>query len=131
MQRLSFWFAAGAFGGLLNSVFIWLAGKYGLTAAIGVKIAPDLSPAWLYQRLVWGGIWGFIFILPLLKNNTFWRGVVLSLGPSLVQLLWVFPSKTPHGLLGLGLGQLTPLVVLVVNAVWGLAAAYWLRGCRK
>jgi hypothetical protein len=30
-------------------------------------------------------------------------------------------------MLGTGLGALTPVVVVVANAVWGLAASAWLR----
>ena len=31
------------------------------------------------------------------------------------------------GLMGLDLGSLTPLAVIVFNAIWGLTAAIWLR----
>jgi hypothetical protein len=54
------------------------------------------------------------------------RGLVFSLGPSLVAFLIVFPRMSV-GLFGLELGALTPLLVLVVNGVWGLAAARWLE----
>ncbi len=35
--------------------------------------------------------------------------------------------ETDHGLLGLGLGALTPAFVLVANAIWGFSAAWLLR----
>jgi hypothetical protein len=51
----------------------------------------------------------------------------MSLGPSLVQLLYIFPTVQNKGLLGLKLGALTPVVVILLNAIWGVAAALWLR----
>ena len=120
-------FGAGCLGGLINSLAVWLFGLYGITSAFGVKIAPQLSAAWLYPRIVWGGIWGFLFFLPLMKKNYLIRGLVFSLGPTLVQLLIVFPMKANKGVMGLDLGTLTPLAVVVFNVVWGVTAAIWLR----
>jgi len=120
-------FGAGAFGGLLNTLCVWACGRYGVTDAIHVGIAPALTLPWLYQRLVWGGIWGLLFLLPVLPGRVFWRGVFFSIGPTLVQLLVIFPYHANKGMFGLELGTLTPLFVIVVNAVWGVAASVWLR----
>ena len=125
--KISMVFGAGCLGGLVNSLAVWIFGFYGITAAIGVKIAPQLSPPWLYPRIVWGGIWGLLFLLPLLKKSILLRGLIFSLGPTLVQLFIVFPMKANKGVMGLDLGALTPLAVVVFNAVWGVTAAIWLR----
>jgi hypothetical protein len=45
-------FAAGALGGLANSIAVWLFGVLHISAALGVAIAPAISPEWLYPRLV-------------------------------------------------------------------------------
>lgn len=120
-------FAAGCLGGLANSLAVWLFGKYGITHAMGVRIAPALIPVWLYPRIVWGGLWGLLFLLPLLKGRIVSRGLLISLGPTLVQLLVVFPYKAGKGMLGLKLGLLTPLFVFIFNAVWGLTTAWWIK----
>ena len=125
--KLSMVFAAGCLGGLVNSLAVWLSGMYGISAAIGVKIAPQLSAAWLYPRIVWGGIWGLLFLLPLLRRKFLAQGLIYSLGPTLVQLFVVFPMKANKGVMGLDLGDLTPLAVVVFNAVWGVTASFWLR----
>jgi len=125
--KLTILFSSGCVGGIINSLVVWFLGARGVTAALGVKIAPDLTPAWLYPRIVWGGIWGFLFLLPFLKKSLFWRGVLFSLGPTIAQLFVVFPAKASSGMMGLGLGNLTPLFVLFFNAVWGVSAAIWLR----
>jgi hypothetical protein len=123
-------FAAGAAGGLACSVALWAAGDLGATRALGVSLAPSLSAAWLYPRIVWGGLWGGLFLLPLAASGWVRRGLLLSLAPTLAQLLVVFPLRTRHGLFGLELGLLTPLVVAAANAVWGVTASGWLRSAR-
>jgi hypothetical protein len=130
-RRISLVFGAGCLGGLLNSLAVWIFGMLGITSALGVKIAPQLSAPWLYPRLIWGGIWGLLFILPLMQRRFLSRGLIFSLGPTLVQLFVVFPMKANKGVMGLDLGLLTPVFVFVFNAIWGLAAAIWLRWVNK
>ncbi|MEE8247374.1 MAG: hypothetical protein V3S87_08950 [Alphaproteobacteria bacterium] len=127
VRNLSFVFTAGALGGLANSAALWGAGGVGLTGALGVAIAPSLTAAWLYPRLVWGALWGLVFLLPFSRERWVARGLVASLAPSLVQLFGVFPWQLNMSMLGLELGALTPVVVLAVNAVWGVATSWWLR----
>jgi hypothetical protein len=126
-RRLSLVVAAGAVGALANSVALWAAGTSGLTHALGVRIAPSLSPEWLYPRIVWGALWGLLFLLPLASQRWVAQGLALSLFPTLVQLFVIFPAHAGAGALGTGLGTLTPLVVLAANAAWGLAASGWLH----
>ncbi len=127
MKKLLFFFSAGCLGALANSIAVWLFGDLGITAALGVKIAPPLTPAWLYPRIVWGGLWGLIFILPVLKSRFLLKGAILSLFPTLVQLFIVFPYKANKGLAGIELGALTPLFVLFFNWVWGIVSAVTIR----
>lgn len=130
-KRITLVFAAGCLGGLANSVTVWAFGAYGITRALGVRLAPNLSAGWLYPRLVWGGLWGLLFLLPVLRSNPLKRGVLLSLGPTLVQLFVVFPYQGKEGVLGMGLGALTPLFVFVFNAVWGIVTAIWIHYIRE
>jgi hypothetical protein len=130
LKNLSLVFAAGLWGALLNSLAVWIFGLFGITLALGVHIAPPLTPGFLYPRLVWGGLWGFLFFLPLGRLSLPARGLLLSLAPSLAQLFWVFPLKAHKGVLGLQLGLLTPVFVFFFNAIWGLAAGLWLKWVR-
>lgn len=127
VRAMTLAFAAGCVGGLANSVAVWGMGQAGLTAAMGVQIKPAWTPAWLYPRLVWGGLWGFLFLLPWMPDSILGRGVLYSLGPTMVVLFLVFPLQAKKGMMGLQLGALTPLFALIVNAVWGIATAGWLR----
>ena len=114
-------------GGLANSLAVWLFGYLGITSSLGVSIAPSLSPAWLYPRLVWGGIWGLIFILPIYKSKLLLKGSILSLFPTAVQLFIVFPLKAHKGIAGIELGFYTPVFVLFFNWVWGIIAALTIK----
>lgn len=130
MNKLLLFFAAGCVGGLINSLTVWQFGSLGITQQFGVSIAPSLSPAWLYPRIVWGGLWGLLFILPFLQSKLIVKASILSLFPTLVQLLIIFPYQTHKGIAGLELGLLTPVFVLFFNWVWGLAAAITLKLAR-
>ena len=127
LQKISLSFVAGSLGGLTNTIAVWFFGAIGLSAALGVHIAPPLTSPWLYQRLVWGGLWGWLFLLPLTGLSYPVRGLLYSLGPSLVQLFVVFPFQAHKGVLGWQLGYLTPVFVLFYNAIWGLTAGWWLQ----
>lgn len=130
MRNLSLVFVAGCWGALFNSLAVWLFGALGIAAVLGVNIAPPLTAAFLYPRLVWGGLWGFLFLIPLGRMSFPARGVLFSLAPTLVQFFLVFPLMAHKGVLGLQLGSLTPLLVVFYNAVWGLAAGLWLKWAR-
>ena len=126
LRLLSLCFAAGSFGALVNSLAVWASGHSGFTAALGVSLAPALSLGWLYPRLVWGGVWGLLFALPMSFRSAAVHGLVISLAPALAQLFVFFP-RAGKGTLGLELGALTPLLVVLFDAIWGIAAALWLR----
>lgn len=123
-RELSLVFSAGCLGAFANSLFVWVFGLLGITAAFGVQIAPALTKSWLYPRIVWGGIWGAILLVPLIKKSHVLRGIVLSIAPTLITLLVVFPSKG-KGLMGIELGTLTPVFPLIFNAIWGVVAGAW------
>jgi hypothetical protein len=128
-RALSLFFAAGAIGGLANSFVAWTLGELGVTRALGVALAPELTPAWLYPRIVWGGLWGLLFALPLAAGSWVRQGLLLGLAPALAQLLVFFPRQG-RGSFGLELGVLTPAFVLLYGAVWGLTASWWVKGTR-
>lgn len=124
LNRIAVAFAAGTAGGLATAITLWLFGVLGITGAFGVALAPALAPGFLYHMMIWGGIFGFLFLLPFLTGSVVLRGLLYGLAPSIVQCLIVFPVKADAGMLGLGLGALTPVFVLIFNSVWGIVTAY-------
>lgn len=131
LRALAVGYAAGAVGALANSLALVAAADAGLLRALGVAIAPPLALSWLYPRLVWGGLFGLGLALPWPSGRWVRRGLWLSLAPTAVQLLVIFPWRTGQGLLGLELGAATPLVVVAANAVWGVVASGVARAARS
>jgi len=112
---------------LVNCLIVWCLGRLGIPQALGVQIAPPLDTTFIYPELVWGGLWGLLFLVPLGRLSFPIKGAVISLVPSLVQLFFLFPLKAHQGILGLQLGALTPLIVLIYTALWGILAGLWLQ----
>ncbi|MFZ7124541.1 MAG: hypothetical protein ACOWWM_00095 [Desulfobacterales bacterium] len=127
LKRISSCFSAGAVGALAASLLLWSLGTHGVTGSLGVSLAPRLSAQWLYPRIVWGGLWAQLLLLPLARSSFWARGLLVSLFPTAFQLLYFYPMVLRRGYFGLESGELTPLVVFVVNAVWGLVTVLWLR----
>ena len=127
MKKVLIFFAAGCLGALANCLVVWLFGDLGITKLLGVSISPPLTAGWLYPRIVWGGIWGLLFILPLLQSKPLLKGSILSLFPTAIQLFVVFPLKAHKGVAGLELGLYTPLFVIFFNWVWGAVTALTIK----
>ena len=91
---------------------------------------PEFTAAWLYPRMVWGGIWMLLLLLPLWKKQTILRGCLFSLFPSAMMLFMVLPNMG-KGFLGLGFGTLTPVIVIALNFIYGIFAAFWYKATLK
>lgn len=130
IRRVSGAFTGGAIGGLIDSINITILGKIGILTLLGVSMKPEFTPPWLYQRMVWGGIWMLLLLLPLWKKQTVLRGCLFSLLPSAMMLFMVMPNMG-KGLLGLGFGILTPVVVIGLNLIYGIVAAFWYKATVK
>ncbi len=131
LKKLNMVFAAGSFGACVNSLVFILLAKTGIIAACGIALTPAFTIQWFYPRVVWGGLWGFLFLIPILPENPKSRGLLYSLAPTLTQLFYFFPLNLEAGMLGLKLGALTPALVFTVNAVWGLSTALWIQAARE
>jgi len=120
-------FAAGCLGALIQCVVMWLFTRYGITHSLNVNLPGSIAPAWLYPRVVWGGLWGFLFLLPILSSSVFARSFVLALIPTCVQLFIIYPIYQGKGVGGLSLGILTPFLVFFFFWVWALVTAITLK----
>lgn len=126
-RSLSLFFAAGVVGAFTASLVVWLFVELGMPRTLGAVIAPEWWSGWPYPRLVWGGIWGLLFVLPI-SAPLLRRGLLLALVPMLFQLFVVFPLWNGKGIAGLDLGLLAPLFVALYYAVWGVTASWWVQG---
>jgi len=116
-------FAAGCGGGLVESVFAWTAAHFGLTAVIGTHGGTALQGSSLYAHVVWGGLWGLLFLVPLLRNTVIVGGVMAALLVTLIQ--WIVLPLWWHNGLHFALWPLLNAVIL--NGVWGIATALLLK----
>ena len=130
MKKILIFFAAGCLGALANSITVWIFGDLGITKLVGVSISPQLTVQWLYPRIVWGGIWGLLFMIPTLKSKIILKGSLLSIFPTIVQLLVIFPYKANKGIAGIELGILTPLFVIFFNWIWGVVTAITIKSAK-
>jgi len=126
-RRLSLAFAAGAAGGVAASFALWLASASGLAGALEVRVAPAFAAAWLLPRVLWGGVFGLLFLLPLASQRPVAQGLALSLVPSLLHFFTSLPRDAGAGVLERDPVLAAALLVVAVNAAWGVAAAAWLR----
>jgi len=126
LHNLSLVLAAGAVGGLLQALGGAACSHGGLNLLMGSAWQQVFSHTLIYSRIVQGALWGLLFLLPWPRLHLFWRGVLFSLGPTLVQLLLAFPRQG-QGWLGLSLGLATPFLALVFGVLWGFGAALWLK----
>ena len=65
-------------------------------------------------------------LVPLTHCKQRWNArtqLYAGCGPSLVQILLVFPLTTPYGVGGVGLGALTPVFVFIFSTIgWSIPA---------
>ena len=120
-------FGAGCLGGVAMCLVMWLCYRYGITQSLNVKLAGSLAPHWMYPRIVWGGLWGLLFLLPIFSGSLLARSFVIALIPTLIQLFVFYPFYEGKGVAGLSLGILTPFLVLFFFWVWSLTTAVALR----
>ena len=129
LQRAALYFTAAAIGGLAVVITVWGLGQIGVADLFGVAVKPPLAKAFIYKQMVWGGIWGLIFLLPVALKPLWLKGLVMTLAPVIVALVVFFPLGGA-GMLGFNLGTLTPLYIFIVNIPWGLVTAYFGRALK-
>ncbi len=119
-------FAAGAAAGFIKCVAAWLALRYGVAAQLGAHVVGSLSPAVMHPRIVIGGLWGLLFLLPMARGSVLVSGLLWGVVVAAVELV-LFPliaGRTP------ALLNMTVLFALLLWLVWGLVAALLLRWIR-
>ena len=128
---ISVCFFAGLLAAIISSSFAWLCAHFGLNELAGVSLQPVASIKALYPRMVWGGVWGLCYALTVahVRTRKHWvrKGILISILPTMYQLLVVFPYHTAQGTLGIQLGMMTPLFVVCYNLVWGVFTGIFTR----
>jgi hypothetical protein len=114
-------FSAGAYGALVNSIILFLIARAGFDALFGSIPLSDWSFAWMYARICWGGLLAFVFLIPVLKNRWFVRGLVWAVLPTVLAMGSMgFPAEGKLGMMVVFL-----LFAYVMNVVWAVTASYF------
>lgn len=90
-----------------------------------VVVRIPFSAVYWIKHLIWGGVFGLLFAVPVLPRWPSWlRGLLVGLGHAAGTLLIVNPvfDQSDIGFLGLGVGPGFPVIVIVFNLIWGLLA---------
>lgn len=117
LRRLSWAFVAGCVGVIVFYIGLRLALATGIMSPPEQALAVITSKAFLYQKITWGGIWGFLFAAPVLARMWWLRGLIVGLLATLAALFIFQPTLPPLPLI---------VVAAVLNMVfWGLSAAFW------
>ena len=125
--RMSVAAAAGAVGGVLQTLIIVALSEMSLFQLVGLPFKIPFTLPYLYQRITWGGLWGLLFLIPLLPNTAHWkRGLIFAAGPALASLLFFLPFQDDMGWFGLKMGVVWPVVVVIFALIWGYIAGSWL-----
>jgi len=78
-----------------------------------------------------GGLWGLVYFftvgIPRHRRHWIRKGLWFSLLPSLATLFYLFPYVYYKGMAGFDLGMMTPLLVVVMNLVWGFFTGFFAR----
>lgn len=131
LRKLSAGFSSGVVGALVFSVLYWLSIHFSLTNQMGIFLTVPGSwrniLAALYPCLVWGGIFGLLFLLPWLPKYWWVRGVLFSLIPTVIMLIYYIPQVMDGGMFGVSLGKYTFAFFVAMNAIWGLVASFWYK----
>lgn len=117
---------AGCLGGVAANVLNLIFGYINIPMFLGVDISSDTTIGHIYLDLFFGGLWGLLFLIPILHDYLILKGIVLSVIPTLFQLLVILPLLQNVQPFAFEYGQLMPLYILLLNLAWGIAAGAFL-----
>lgn len=126
LKKFSLVFTAGCIGGYINRLAVLIYLKLKLHEALDLEFVPEFSELFIYTGIVWGGIWGILFLIPFMRKSVWLRGLIYGVPPSLVMLFIVFPYWYGTEMMALDLGIMIIPAVFVFNFIWGIASAAWL-----
>lgn len=128
LREFALCFAAGAAGGAAKGLLVLLCSYFPASAALGGHLASALYAQSLphangiYARVVWGGLYGFLFLLPVARGWLWFSGFLWACAITLLQ--WVVLPLL-HG--GLHIAWIPLLSTLLLNCIWGWVAALLLH----
>jgi len=125
-RLLTLAFGAGALGSVVLALVAFLLAQSGVPQSLGASSPPADLP-FLYRLIVWGGIWGFLFVLPVLGRAWWLKGIIIGLLATAALIFFFSPALQRAPAVQIG-------YIIVLNSIWGVAAGAWwalVSGSRK
>jgi hypothetical protein len=117
-RQLTLGFGAGAFGACILALANLLLTALRVQELIGLPPPPaQLGLPRLYQLIVWGGLWGLLFVVPVLNRLWWLKGIIIGVLATLAIVFYFSPGITTP--------PMRLVYVLVLNSIWGVAAGAW------
>jgi len=119
LRLLTLGFGAGAFGGLI----LWAAAlglaRIGLPALLDLTAPlPDIHTV-VHRAIVWGGLWGLLFAVPVMNRAAWLKGIVIGLLATAALVFYFGPGLRAGPPLGIA------YAAVLNGLVWGIAAGFW------
>ena len=119
LRNLTLGFGSGVFGVIVFVALARLLAYAKVPDMLGIPPRPfDLAAG--YRLAVWGGIWGLLLALPFLRSLWWLRGLILGVVATAAIPLYFNPNFAKAA-------AQQQIYALVLNSIWGLAAAFWYR----
>lgn len=117
LRNITLGFAAGAVGGLVWYLGVWL----GLTAGIlpAQAEATLLAKATLYRQMIWGGAWGILLAVPILLRHWWLRGFVIGCIATAAAVFYFSAGAATWPV------QRIIYAVILNGVFWGFGAGFW------
>jgi hypothetical protein len=110
-------FGAGAFGACILAVVAFVLARLGIPKQLGVA-SPPTDLAFLYRLIVWGGIWGFLLVVPLMNRAWWLKGIIIGLLATTALIFFFAPPLQQAPAMQI-------IYIAVLNSIWGVAAGAW------
>jgi len=124
LKKLPVVFSSGAFGGFIEVLTYYIFSLTGIVAIFGMPAAPGWKPEMVYRPVVWGGLWGIVFLIPFLDELYILKGIVLSILPTLAAWFIFIPGKMP---VNMRPGLMALLLIVIQNAIWGIVTVLMIK----
>ncbi len=119
-RLLTLGFGAGAFGAVILALVSAALNALRVQELLGLP-PPPMPESYLpilYRVIVWGGIWGLLFVLPVLNRLWWLKGIIIGVLASLAIVFYFDPAVTTP--------PIRFVYVLILNGgIWGIASGAW------
>lgn len=126
LKNISIYFTAGVIGTLIKTFVVIFIARHGLHSILSSSVVFSTSQFHIYRALIFGGLWGLCFFLPI-KNIFLLKGIVISIIYSAFLLLYYFPVVANDGIFASDYGGLAWIYIVFINLIWGVFADLFVR----